>query len=33
MVEELRFQASKSNKVDKDLLPDLIIEDLSKIFS
>jgi phosphoglycolate/pyridoxal phosphate phosphatase family enzyme len=32
-VEELKIQASILNNVDKDLLPDIIIENLSKIFS
>ena len=32
MVEELKIRASKSNEVEKDLLPDIIIENLSKIF-
>ena len=31
-VEELKIRASKSNEVEKDLLPDIIIENLSKIF-
>ncbi|MFW9930883.1 MAG: HAD-IIA family hydrolase [Candidatus Thorarchaeota archaeon] len=33
MVEELKIQASKSNEVDKNLLPDIIIENLNNIFS
>lgn len=32
MVEKLKIQASRSNEVDKNLLPDITIENLSKIF-